>query len=92
MYNSGSLSLCLLCVCVGSCVSTPVGLFVCGCQCDCGGVSGLIVGNCRTMCEPVYVGVWHLSVLLWVTVVCVIRLWCPLTPFTKMSVPGGQGF
>lgn len=60
-----------VCVCVSSCVGTPMGLFVCGCQCDWVCVR-LIVGNGRTTCEPVYVGVWHSSVSLWVTVVCAI--------------------
>lgn len=65
-----------LCVCVSSCVGTPMGLFVCGCQCDWVCVR-LIVGNGRTTCEPVYVGVWHSSVSLWMTVVCAIDYGAP---------------
>lgn len=71
-------------------VGTPVGCCLCtdGCQCDWLCVR-LTVGNCKSMCEPVYVGVWRLSASLGVTVVCVIQLWCPLTLLTKTSAPGG---
>lgn len=46
MCHNGWLAVSTPVVCVG----TPMGLFVCGCQCDC-------VGNCGSMCELVYMGV-----------------------------------
>lgn len=44
------------------------------------------------MCEPGCVGVWRLSVSLWVIVVCALSDYGAPFPLTKMSAPGGQGF